>query len=232
VVAALRRAADQFGALPVDRRQRRPIIGLVGEIYIRLNAFGNGDIIRKIEGAGGEVMLASLMEWLYFTTGWGYREYLRPFWGYRDFVTSLLTDAYQRYEERRLARPVAHLLTFPEESPIATLLGHLRPYYSPALNSEAILSMGKAIDFAHHGLSGIVNIMPFSCMPGLITAGMAPRLRADLDGIPWLDIACDAQHATNIQTRLEAFLYQALQFQRRTANAAEAGRPAMTAGRP
>ena len=71
----------------------------------------------------------------------------------------------------------------------------------------------------NHGLSGIVNIMPFSCMPGLITAGMAPRLRADLDGIPWLDIACDAQHATNIQTRLEAFLYQARQFQRRMAPA-------------
>ena len=52
-------------------------------------------------------------------------------------------------------------------------------------------------------------------MPGIITAGMAPRLRSDLDNIPWLDVIYDAQEGTNINTRLEAFMYQVKQFQRR-----------------
>jgi hypothetical protein len=52
-------------------------------------------------------------------------------------------------------------------------------------------------------------------MPGLITAGLAPRVRQDLNGIPWLDLSYDMQQSTNLQTRLEAFMYQAVQYQRR-----------------
>ena len=91
---------------------------------------------------------------------------------------------------------------------------NIRPYYEPVLGTEAVLSMGKAIDLARHGLSGILNVMPFSCMPGIIVAGMAPRIRADLNSIPWLDVIYDAQAGTNLNTRLEAFMYQAVQFRR------------------
>lgn len=220
LVAALRWVAEAFERLPVDRGRRRPIIGLVGEIYIRLNDFSNREVIRQIEAVGGEVVLATAMEWFYFTTGWGYRDFrqefaLRGLGASRDFLTTFFADAVLRHEERRLVKPVEHLLSIPREMPVARLMDHIRPYYSPALNSEALLSLGKAVDFAGHGLDGIVNIMPFSCMPGLITAGMAPRVRADLGNIPWLDVMCDVQGATNTRTRLEAFMYQAVQFQRR-----------------
>ena len=70
------------------------------------------------------------------------------------------------------------------------------------------------------GLSGIVNVMPFSCMAGIITAGMAPRIRADLGGVPWLDVIYDAQGGTNVNTRLEAFMYQATQYGCRSADIA------------
>jgi len=128
----------------------------------------------------------------------------------------LFTDIYQRHLEHKLVNLVAHLFKFPQDSPIEQLIVNIRPYYEPYLATEAVLSMGKAIEFAKSGLSGILNIMPFSCMPGIITAGMAPRLRSDLDNIPWLDVIYDAQEGTNINTRLEAFMYQVKQFQRRT----------------
>ena len=67
---------------------------------------------------------------------------------------------------------------------------------------------------ARHGVSGVVNVMPFSCMPGIIVAGMASRVRADFNQLPWLDIVYDGQHLTNIRTRLEAFVHQVAQFAR------------------
>jgi predicted nucleotide-binding protein (sugar kinase/HSP70/actin superfamily) len=82
------------------------------------------------------------------------------------------------------------------------------------LETEAGLSLAKAVEMARTGASGVINVMPFSCMPGIVVAGMAPRFRADLANIPWLDISFDAQGGTNIQTRLEAFMYQAAQYQR------------------
>ena len=44
---------------------------------------------------------------------------------------------------------------------------------------------------------------------------MAPVLREHMDGVPWLDISFDGQGETNVNTRLEAFMHQSLQFHRR-----------------
>lgn len=215
LVEAMAWAAKQYETLAVDRRERRPLIGLVGEIYVRLNAFSNQEIIRQVEAAGGEIVFASLGEWFHFTT-WDYRKYTALMDLYVDFFKATVSEVYQNYTERKLVEPVAHLLRFPHETPIGKLMENLKPYYHPDLNSEATLSMGKAIDmFKHDGACGIINVMPFSCMPGIITAGMAPRLRADLENIPWLDLIFDGQEGTNLKTRLEAFIYQAVQFQRR-----------------
>ena len=71
-----------------------------------------------------------------------------------------------------------------------------------------------AFDVGILGANGIVAVMPFSCMPGIVTAAIAPRLRRDLDNIPWLDISFELQKSTNIQTRLEAFMSQAKHYQR------------------
>ena len=83
------------------------------------------------------------------------------------------------------------------------------------LRTEAPLTLGKAIDFARQGLDGILNVMPFTCMPGAVVAGLAGRIRADNGHIPWLDVSFDGLGETNQQTRLEAFLHQAGQFRHR-----------------
>lgn len=216
MVETMKWVARQFEALPINRAQPRPLIGLVGEIYLRFNSYSNQQLIRQVEAAGGEVLLASMSEWIYFAN-WDWKVHSRRIGLYQEFFATWLSELYQQHIERKLTKPVEHLLKHPHETPMAQLMNSLRPYYDPALSTEAVLSMGQAINMAQSGLSGILNVMPFSCMPGIITAGMAPRLRADLDNIPWLDISYDAQGGTNIKTRLEAFMYQTMQFQRRKA---------------
>ncbi len=214
LVEAMKWIAAQFEALSVDRSEPRPLIGLVGENYIRLNAYSNQDIIRQVEAAGGEVVVATMMEWLYFTN-WYFKAFSQHNGNYLDFLTISLTDMYQQRLEHKLTKYVEHLFKNPHEAPLTQLIEDIRVYYDPFLATEAVLSLGRAIDFVRNGLCGIINVMPFSCMAGIITAGMAPRLRTDLDNIPWLDIIYDAQEGTNINTRLEAFMYQVKQFQRR-----------------
>jgi predicted nucleotide-binding protein (sugar kinase/HSP70/actin superfamily) len=207
--------AQHFVMLPVERGEPRPVIGLVGEIYLRLNEYGNQDMIRKVEAAGGQVVLGSVMEWLYYVTWESAR---RAFVQGRlwDGLVEKLTELYQRYREHHLVRRVQHLLPHPYEAPSGRLMDNLRAFYEPILSTEAVVTMGQAVELAKHGASGILNIMPFSCMPGIISAGLAPRMRADLDNIPWLDVTFDARGGTNFQTRLEAFIYQAEQYRRRS----------------
>jgi predicted nucleotide-binding protein (sugar kinase/HSP70/actin superfamily) len=229
-VTALRCAAAKFAALPVDRSKPRPLIGLVGEIYLRFNTYSNQDIVRQVEEAGGEVTVASLMEWLYFTN-WETKHLARSRGAYIELLKVSLVDLYQARAEHRLLDAVAHALRYPREASIAQLMSNIRPYYEPMLGTEAVLSMGRAIEFTRNGLSGILNIMPFSCMPGIIVAGMAPRIRADLDHVPWLDIIYGPQGGTNIRTRLEAFMHQARQFGTSRMSASERRKPSVCRSR-
>jgi len=211
LIEAMKWIAKQFEQLPIDRQKQRPIIGIIGEIYIRLNNYANQNLIRQVEAIGGEVKIASMMEWLYFAN-WSMKYNSWHSNQFMSFVNILIVDSYQQHQEHKLLKPVEHLLRHPDETPVTRLMDNIRPYYEPALLTEAVLSMGKAIDFAKLGLNGILNLMPFSCMPGIITAGMAPRIRSDLGNIPWLDVVFDAQGGTHFNTRLEAFMYQASQW--------------------
>jgi predicted nucleotide-binding protein (sugar kinase/HSP70/actin superfamily) len=214
LLAAVRETGRDFGGLPVDRTDERPVVGMIGEIYVRWNAYANGGLVAEVERLGGEVVVASIAEMIYFST-FRMMEVARISGEYRDVLRAFLVDRYQRKWERRLRRELGGLLRRPDEAPMAACLERLRPYYDPALSTEATLSLARAIEFAEGGTSGILNVLPFACMPGVIVAGMAPRMRRDLGQIPWLDIPYDCQKQTNVRTRLEAFMHQVTRFQRR-----------------
>ena len=82
-----------------------------------------------------------------------------------------------------------------------------RPYIHESFEGEAILSVGKSIDFIHKGASGIINAMPFTCMPGTISSAIMKLIQKKY-GVPVLNVAYDGQGLTNITTRLEAFMHQ------------------------
>lgn len=213
-VEAIAWAGERFAAVATDHSQPRPWIGVVGEIYLRANTFTNQDIVRQVERLGGRVWVAPMLEWFYFAL-WGAQTRARAVCRVGDWLKALLAQGVQRYDEARMLRPLEHQLTFPHESPISELMANARPYYEPLLGTEAVLSIGKSIDFARHGLCGVINLLPFSCMPGIVVTGLAEAIRADHAHLPWLDVIYDAQGGTNIQTRLEAFMHQAWQFRAR-----------------
>jgi len=228
LVEVMHQTATTFSALDLDSREPRPLIGLVGEIYVRLNPYSNQQIVRQIEGVGGEVAVATMTEWLYFTS-WLSGQLNWTLGDYGQFMLTWLSDRYQRFQERRILRPVRHLLREPEETPTSQLMAHLAPHYEPVVGfeTEAGVSLGKAVALVREGANGIVNVMPFNCMPGIVVAGMAPRFRHDTIDVPWLDISFDGLGGTNVRTRLEAFIYQARQHQRRAQASASARSPAM-----
>ncbi len=68
--AGLRRVKKAFLAIPV-KDEDRPLIGVVGEIFCRLNTFANNELIRHIEAQGGECWLAGVGEWVWYTNDGG-----------------------------------------------------------------------------------------------------------------------------------------------------------------
>src|SRR4030067_563968 len=59
----LQKGLEDFNQIEVEKLGTKPVIGIVGEIFVRLNLFCHEDVIRKIEQFGGEAWIAPLPEW-------------------------------------------------------------------------------------------------------------------------------------------------------------------------
>jgi predicted nucleotide-binding protein (sugar kinase/HSP70/actin superfamily) len=85
------------------------------------------------------------------------------------------------------------------------------------VKGEAVLSVGKAIEMVEHDAAGIVNAMPFNCMPGTVVSSLSRKLSEDLGNVPWLNISYEGLQDTAEDTRLEAFADQVKSFHDRVA---------------
>ena len=210
----LQKSVEQFNRIEVDGLGKKPLIGIVGEIFVRLNRFANENVIQKVEQFGGEVWIAPLTEWILYVNTIAKKRSLKKR-SFSNLLKVFLTDYYQRKDEHHLEKLFkSHLRNFGEPK-TRSIFKKAKPYLDSSFEGEAILSVGKTIDFARRNASGIVNIMPFTCMPGTIVSTLLKRYREENNNIPILNMAYDGQEQTNTLTRLEAFMYQAREFQNR-----------------
>jgi predicted CoA-substrate-specific enzyme activase len=214
VMAALREARRTYDDVVIDRNGGKPVVGIVGEIYTRANKFSNENAVREIEALGGEVWMPPISEWLLYVT---YSSKANA-WingSYREFLQVCIKDRVQKKDEHRLEKTFHGSIRNLREPSIAQTLEMAKGYLHPSFEGEAILSIGKSRDFFKKGAAGIVNIMPFTCMPGTVVNSLFKRFREEHDNIPFLNLAYDGQEQTHTRTRLEAFMYQVRQFKGR-----------------
>jgi len=186
--------------------KKRPLVGIVGEIYIRSNRFSNDSLVKRVEKMGGEVWLAPGSEWIAYVNQMSKKKSVKNN-SVSNFITILLTQYIQHKDEHMMEKIFEGHLKYGKEPKVRKILEKASPYIHESFEGEAILSVGKSIDFIEKGTSGIINAMPFTCMPGTISSAIM-RLIQNRYNIPVINIAYDGQGLTNIMTRLEAFMHQ------------------------
>ncbi len=214
LVRSMVRARRRFDKVPIDRSQPKPVIGLSGEFYVRANAFSNQHVIDKIEALGGEVWMAPVFEWFL------YRNFRRDMRAALDGdllfrVKNRIEDEVMTRDEHALARPFQGLLRNFHEPPTGDVLDMAEGYVHRSFEGEAVMTVGKAVDFIDKGLHGVVSVMPFTCMPGTISHAILKRARAEHGDFPFLNMVYDGNEQATDQTRLEAFMHQAVGFMKR-----------------
>jgi len=190
-------------------KNKKPLIGIVGEIFVRSNRFSNENLIKKLENLGAEVYLSPVDEWLYYINYVSLRKALNR----RDFyqvLQFLLKSYYQHKVAKRYEKIFNHILKTAQEPTTKEILQKALPYLHPSFEGEAVLSIGKAIDMIEKGVSGIVNAMPFGCMPGTVVT-IIMRYISEKYEIPYISIAFDGTASTTNQLQLEAFMEQVKQ---------------------
>ena len=204
--------ADAFAAVRLDHKVRKPRIGIVGEIYVRSHPFANLNIIARLEELGAVCDLASLAEWIYYTNFTRSRTARRR-GQLRDLFTNVVQNYLQHKIERTLAEPLEGRFGELAEGPTKHVIELAGPYLHHSFEGEAILSVGKTVEYYHQGFGGVVNVMPFSCMPSTIVSTQTMRVSAECGAMPILNLSFDGQEDSTLTTRLEAFVEQVRQRQ-------------------
>jgi predicted CoA-substrate-specific enzyme activase len=212
LLLVMRQAYEDFIAIEIGERTK-PVVGIVGEIYIRSNRFSNEDVVRQIEKLGGEAWVAPISEWLlYINATAKISALMNRSW--RELFKAYLTGHVQHRDEQRFLSSFNGRIRSLHEPSIEQTFRTASPYIHHSFEGEAVLSVGKAIDYINRGVSGIVNVMPFTCMPGTIATAVLKRVREDYHNIPLLNIAYEGQGDSQTVTRLEAFMHQAKSYKR------------------
>ena len=122
------------------------MIGIVGEIYIRSNRFSNEDVVRQIERLGGEAWVAPVSEWLLYINATAAMS-ARMNRSWKALAKAYVTGHVQHRDERRLLSGFNGSLRSLREPSIRETLRRAAPYIHDSFEGEAVLSVGKAIDY-------------------------------------------------------------------------------------
>jgi len=193
------------------RDERFPIVGVVGEIYLRNNRFSNNYLIEKLEKLGLEVWLATFCEWpMYTSLDFRRDAFLKR--DFKEFIESSLQVLLQKRYEHKIAKNFRRHIDLGKDYPVGKMMKLAYNYLPIDFKGEAILTIGKAMEMAMEGAAGIVNAMPFNCMPGTVVSSLSKKVSEDLGGIPWLNISYEGLRDSGEDTRLEAFADQVRAF--------------------
>ena len=184
---ALARGRGMLHAVPADHSAPLPLVGIVGEIFCRLNHFSNDDVVRKVEEAGGECWISDVTEWLWYTNV----SHIRLLKRFRKHLTMEMFGAKLKWHFQHKDEMELHSVFgtdfrgYEEPSDIRKILDLARPYLVPeGTLGEMLLSVGKTAYLHRKGADGVLDINPFSCMNGIVSEAVYPRLSRDCDGLP------------------------------------------------
>jgi len=180
------RSRDRFRALKTRRDGSRPLIGIVGEIFCRLNTFSNENLVRALEEYGAEAWLSDIVEWIWYTESERFRKLKLTgrVWT-REALEAWVRGRVQKRDEHALAEPFREDFAGRGEPDIYEVLECARPYLPrEGAFGEMVLNVGKAVYLAKKGAAGIIDISPFTCMNGIVCEAIYPRVSRDWGGIP------------------------------------------------
>ena len=212
----LREAAAAFTQVP-KKQEKRPLILLGGEFYVRLDDRCNQDLIRKIEAEGGEVSLAPASELFSYTTYINYEEARTAFQMNKNWPSFLSRTGYgfsnwlAHRDERLLEEACGELLRDEHEPSPRQIREMARKYVSEHYGGEPPMAIGRVCAFARrNGVAGAIFVAPFTCMPGSVVESQMGAMRKELD-LPMVTIYYDGKENANREEFIESLVFQARQ---------------------
>ncbi|MGE5256162.1 MAG: hypothetical protein ACM3KE_05790 [Hyphomicrobiales bacterium] len=203
----------------------KPRIGMVGEIFLRMHRDSNQDLIRVLERYGAEVINASMGEWINYISYDGFRQARKRLLlslkllrgreikaALKDMLNFGINLLFQEKLQKTVYKKAQARLDIAGDH----MIGHLEKIlktsqvFSFDIPTEACLSIPGILHCACNGYDGVVNVYPFTCMPGTTTSAVVRPIMNEM-GFPFLDTPYDGSIQPNREAAIRTFMYQARQ---------------------
>jgi predicted nucleotide-binding protein (sugar kinase/HSP70/actin superfamily) len=218
IIQTLLEVRERFHRIPARyQKDEKLLIGIVGEIFCRLDDFSNNFLIRKIEAQGGEVWISDIAEWVWYTNDEQRLRIIRR--GQRfSFEMAIARFKFwvQHQDEKKFWAPFRHDFRGYEEVPDVHEIMSLSEPYLPQNGAlgEMVSSIGKSLYLYQKGADGVIDISPFSCMNGIVCETVFPIVSQHHDNFPIRTFYFDGTQTT-VEQDVEIFMELARNYQQR-----------------
>jgi len=205
-VFAIVRDFDNF---PIVQDTIKPKVAVVGEIFLKYHPTANNHIMSLLESEGAEAVVSDLTDFFLYCA---YdrnvsHELLAGNW-YSMICGTIFIEAVKLYRSsmRKTLTASKHFLP---PSPIKKIARLAAQHLSLGnMSGEGWLLTGEMVDLIQRGVSNIVCIQPFACLPNHITGkGMLKELRRCYPGVNIISLDYDrGASETNLLNRLKLML--------------------------
>jgi len=209
--ARLHSAVNAMDQIPVQR-DKKPIIGIVGEFYSCMNPWANNHIIEEFEALGAEVRMGpTTTDYLvYFNHVYPNMQFSKG--NYAAALYYYVRRGWHTYWQKIIEGMIYKDLKDCVVPDVDLREKRVYPYVSPAIDPVVTVNVDKAVGYAETGCSGIANLIVLNCLYGSLCTAIYKKVQREHQRIPLLTMIYDGLKQTNEKTRIEAFVHQVKLF--------------------
>jgi predicted CoA-substrate-specific enzyme activase len=186
----------------------RPVVGVTGDLYTRMNPVGNAGLFRRLEELGCEVWPSPFFASMALGAALETRKKVRQ-GRLRDAAFEELTRVFTTGASRWLTDGLSpDVLALAVEPPPEELMSLARPYVGPGTHFLIVLTVAKIADFLRRGAAGVISAAGINCIVGTVASSLIPALRADFAQAPVLSLVYGSTEGPGQRIRLETFVHQ------------------------
>jgi predicted CoA-substrate-specific enzyme activase len=216
IVEALDESLRALMLIPVERNGGRPLVGVAGDLYTKVNAAANNDLYQWLEDRGLEVW-PSMFQIDLLDFGISRRLFESASRGrMQDFLLSGSVAIKRLVDVWKINRVASLRISRLDEPGYLEMKKLAAPYMPNEAHELLFLNTVKIVDFARRGADGIINAVCFNCMVGNASAAIIEKIRNDYHEIPIVTAVYSGGEEPSRAMVLEAFVSQVKRHHART----------------
>jgi len=208
LIELLKEAVEEYKAITIPCK-KLPLVGIVGEIFLKFNSFSHRNIIKQLQKDGIEVLPPQILP--FFLQNFVNRKVNRNYGFSESLFPEFILDGIYALVKRNIAKANKICSQFEYFSPIGDIFHeaeHAKEFIDLGCQfGEGWLIPAEIANYYQRGVYNVLSLQPFGCIANhIISKGMEKKLKAKFPKLNLLSLDFDGGTSeVNVANRVELF---------------------------